>query len=107
MKSSKSRTPDPGPRGWKSDQRLKPRTQGSDREIMRTMLMRTLLRRVHPLRFMPKAMMFSKTAMTVDSAAKERKMKKSMPQICPPGIFTKRFGMVRKIRIGPASGLMP
>lgn len=74
---------------------------------MASPLTATLFFRLQPYRFIPKAMMFSNTAMTVDRAAKDRKMKNSIPQNRPPGIWTNRLGMVRKIREGPASGWMP
>ena len=69
--------------------------------------MSTLFFLDQPKRSMSNAMMFSKTAMTVVSAANERNTKNSAPQICPPFICEKMFGIVRKISDGPASGSTP
>ena len=53
------------------------------------------------------AMMFSKTAITVDKEANDINKKKSEPQILPPVIETKTLGNVIKIKLGPLSGLIP
>ena len=53
------------------------------------------------------AMIFSKTAMIVENAAKVINRKKNVPQILPPGIWIKTFGSVIKISSGPAPGLIP
>ena len=49
-------------------------------------------------------MMFSNTAMIVDSAAKNRNRKKKLPKIRPPFIEVKMCGSVIKISFGPLSG---
>ena len=56
---------------------------------------------------MPKVMMFSNTAMTVDRAAKVRNTKNRAPQSRPMGISLKILGSVTKIRLGPESGATP
>ena len=107
MKSSKSRMEEPSPRSWIFDQRLKPKTQGMLSRVMAMPLMMVLFLRSQSKRSMKKAMMPSKTATTVDMAAKVRKMKKTAPHQRPPGIWVKRFGMVMKMRLGPAPGSTP
>ena len=49
-------------------------------------------------------MIFSNTAMMVDSAAKNRNRKKKLPKIRPPFIEVKMCGSVIKISFGPLSG---
>ena len=44
---------------------------------------------------------FSKTAITVDSAANDINRKKRLPQSLPSGMWLKIFGSVMKIRLGP------
>ena len=51
--------------------------------------------------------MFSNTAITVDIAAKDMKMKNKVPQILPPGIWLKMFGNVTNTRPGPSPGSTP
>lgn len=51
-------------------------------------------------------MMVSKTAITVEKAAKAINKKKIVPQILPLFMELKTFGRVIKIRPGPESGLM-
>ena len=51
--------------------------------------------------------MFSKTAITVDTAAKIINKKNKAPQILPPAMELNTFGSVIKIRLGPESGCMP
>ena len=63
--------------------------------------------RFHPRRSIRPAMMFSKTAMTVERAAKLMKRKKRVLQSCPLGIWLNMLGSVTKIRPGPAPGLTP
>ena len=56
---------------------------------------------------MKHAVMFSKTAITVESAAKLMNRKNNAPQIFPLGIWLNMFGNVTKIKPGPAPGFMP
>ena len=51
--------------------------------------------------------MFSKTAMIVVKAAKNRKIKNNPPHNCPSGILLKIFGRVTKIKPKPLSGFTP
>ena len=51
--------------------------------------------------------MFSKTAMTVDRAAKDMNTKNREPQKRPKGILLKMFGRVTNTRPGPEPGLTP
>ena len=48
--------------------------------------------------------MFSNTAMTVESAAKDMNTKNSVPHTCPPGICSNTLGSVMNTSPGPASG---
>ena len=86
------------------DQTFIPSTAGRDSTRRAAPLMATLFFRVQPHLSMPKEMMFSYTATTVDRAAKDIKRKKSPPQICPPAIWEKTLGSVRNSRLGPESG---
>ena len=52
-------------------------------------------------------MIFSNTAITVENAAKDIKMKNRLPQSRPPAMEMNTFGRVMKIRLGPLSGLIP
>ena len=52
-------------------------------------------------------MIFSNTAMMVDSAAKDIKMKKQVPHTLPPAMLLNTFGKVINSRDGPASGCTP
>ena len=98
---------EPAPSGWNPESTLKPSTQGILSTVSKTALIRTLFFLDHPYRSMPKAMIFSNTAMTVVSAAKLKNTKNMAPQSLPPAICAKIFGMVMKIRRGPESGWMP
>ena len=55
------------------------------------------------LRSIPNETMFSKTAMTVERAAKVINTKKREPHRRPPTMVLKIFGRVMKIRLGPSS----
>lgn len=88
-------------------QTLNPRQQGMLNVIIIIKLMITLFLRDHPLRSIQNAIMFSKTAINVDSAAKLRNMKNSVPQMFPNGIFENTFGRVSNTRLGPLPGLTP
>ena len=50
---------------------------------------------------MPQQMMFSKTASTVESAAKAMNRKNRLPHRRPIAIFAKMLGRVMKMRLGP------
>ena len=50
---------------------------------------------------------FSNTAITVESEAKDINKKNKAPHICPPAIKTNTLGKVIKIKLGPLSGLIP
>jgi len=52
-------------------------------------------------------MMFSKTAITVESAANDMNRKKSAPQSCPSHICEKTLGKVTNTRPGPLPGSTP
>ena len=80
IKSSRSRTVLPSPRGAKLLQRLKPSTQGRDKRMMAAMLQRTAFLRVQPVKSVAKEMMFWNTAIMVEKAAKDINRKKQ----CPP-----------------------
>ena len=67
----------------------------------------TAFLRLQPFKSIHHARIFSNTAMTVESAANNRKIKNSVPQIRPPGIEINTFGSVTKIKFGPLSGLTP
>ena len=50
--------------------------------------------------------MFSKTAMTVDRAAKDMNTKnRACPSSCPPGMLLNTFGRVTNTRPGPEPGV--
>ncbi len=66
---------------------------------MSAALTRTLFCRDHPNRSISKAMMFSNTAMIVDSAAKVRNRKNRALHTNPPGICAKILGSVMKTRL--------
>ena len=78
-----------------------------DRIITRTALTRTLFFLVHPNRSISNAMIFSNTAIIVDSAAKVRNRKNSALHKNPPGICAKILGSVINTRLGPAPGSIP
>lgn len=101
MKSSRSRTVLPSPRGAKLPQRLKPSTHGTDRMMMAAILQRTAFLRVHPVKSVANEMMFWNTAMMVEKAAKDINRKNSVPQILPPAIWLNTLGRVINIRDGP------
>ena len=69
--------------------------------------MTTAFLRSQPKVSMQMAMMFSKTASTVEKLANTMNRKNSVPQNRPPDILTNRGGRVWKIREGPLSGVTP
>ena len=74
---------------------------------MSTRLASTALRREMAHLSIQQARMFSKTAVTVERAAKKRNTKNMAPHSRPPGMALKTLGRVTKIRLGPASGCTP
>lgn len=85
-------------------QRLKPKQQGRLPNIMTTKLIIILFFLDHPFRSIQNAMIFSNTAITVESAAKLRKIKNIVPKKEPIGMFEKTFGRVSKTKLGPLPG---
>ena len=86
IKSSRSMIVVPSPRIWIPDHGPKPRIAGMERIMIRTILNATALLRFHPHRSIAKDRIFSNTAITVDSAAKDINRKNSAPQSLPPAI---------------------
>ena len=107
MKSSRSRKPVPSPRGWMPERTLKPRAQGRERRNMATQLMAHAFFRVHLKASMQQEMMFSKTARTVDMAAKVMKTKNRVPHSRPMGMLLNTLGKVTNRRLGPAPTSTP
>lgn len=108
MKSSRSNTTVPLPSGLKFLSTLKPNTQGI--EPIRTIkkLMAHDFFRFQPKRSVQQAMIFSNTAITVESEAKVINKKNNAPQILPPDIELNTGGKVSKIKAEPGfSGMMP
>ena len=97
----------PLPSGAKPLHTLKPSTQGMLRTVMTTAFTATAFFRLQPHRSMAKLMMFSNTAMMVDSAAKVMNRKNSAPHRRPPAIWLKTLGRVTKTRPGPSPLLTP
>ena len=106
-KSSRSSTPEPFPNGINPLHTLNPRTQGMESTATTTILTITAFFRLHPVKSMAKDKMFSKTAITVDTAAKIINKKNKAPQILPPAMELNTFGSVIKIRLGPSPGSTP
>lgn len=86
IKSSRSRTPLPFPKGLKPDRTLNPRAHGSDRIIIIKILINEAFFLLHPVRSHEQEIIFSKTAITVDIAANAMNRKNMLPQMRPPGI---------------------
>ena len=107
IKSSRSMTVLPAPRGWKRDSKFGPNAQGVARISMRTQLNQQVFLRLQPVRSMNIAAMFSNTPSTVEKAANDMKTKNSDPHSLPHFIWLKIFGRVMKMRDGPASGSTP
>ena len=72
--------------------------------MSRTILNKTALLRFQPHRSIAKDRMFSNTAITVDSAAKDINRKNRAPQSLPPAIWLNTFGRVMNTSPGPAPG---
>ena len=104
IKSSRSSTLLPAPSGWNPLSTLKPRTHGSERITIAIRFTTTAFALEQLVRSIANAMIFSKTAMIVDAAAKSMHRKNKVPQILPPLMELKIFGSVIKTRLGPLSG---
>ena len=96
------------PSDYTPESTLKPSTHGSERAISMNVLVNAIFFRDRPVKSILHAMIVSKTAMTVEKAAKAIKIKKRLPQIRPPAILLKIFGSVINSRFGPlpASNVM-
>jgi hypothetical protein len=101
IKSSRSRIPDPGPKGWICERTLKPNRQGRERTMMTKQLMMVAFFLVTWCASIQKLTMFSNTAMRVLKAAKLMNIKNRVPQILPPLIWLKMLGRVMKSKEGP------
>ena len=97
----------PAPNGWMPLNTLNPRAHGKDKIRIKIPLIQTAFLRSHPNISMEKLKIFSNTAITVDMAAKDIKMKKRVPQRRPPAIWLKIFGNVTNTSPGPSPGLTP
>ncbi len=106
MKSSRPST-EPPMTGAKPLHTFMPSTAGMASTKMPMPVISELLPRLQPHSSMPKAMMFSNTAMTVDRAAKAMNRKNRVPQNCPPHICWNTLGRVMKARPAPLSGCTP
>ena len=84
----------PAPNGVIPDNRLKPSAQGKDNIISAKVLIKQDFFLLHPFNSIPKEIIFSKTAITVDIAANNINKKNNEPQIRPPGISLNTFGNV-------------
>ena len=89
------------------DKTLKPNRHGRLRTKSRMPLTRQAFLRGVPHWSIVKLMMFSNTAITVLSAAKLMKRKKSVHHSCPRGICSKTLGSVMNTRPGPLPGSTP
>ena len=107
IKSSRSMILVPSPRIWIPDHGPNPRIAGMERMMISTILNTTALLRFHPHRSIAKDRIFSNTAMTVDSAAKDINRKNKAPQSLPPAIWLNTFGSVINTSPGPAPGSTP
>ena len=94
----------PSPSGAKPLNTLNPKIQGRERIRIAARFTRVDFFLVQPNRSMPKQMIFSNTAMTVDRAAKLMNRKKSAPKIRPPAIWLKMLGRVTNTSPGPSPG---
>ena len=106
-KAARSSTALPSPKGIKPESTLYPSTQGSDSTRMAKKFTNTAFLRLQPHKSIPKATMFSNTAITVDSAAKLMNTKNSAPHTRPPAMPPKILGSVTNTRPGPCPGLTP
>ena len=86
---------------------LNPSTHGMLSARMHKPLTRHAFLRGVPHWSMVKLMMFSNTAITVDSAAKVMNRKNSVPHSWPKGISLNTMGSVMNTRLGPEPGSTP
>jgi len=86
------------------ERRLKPKIAGIESAVISTKLTATDFFLLQEHISINIAIMFSNTAMIVERAANDIKMKKSVPQILPPFILLNKFGRVMKRSEGPESG---
>lgn len=107
IKSSKSSTLEPAPKGVNPLHKLKPRTHGIDKIMMAIIFPITAFFLLHPVKSIAKEIIFSNTAIIVETAAKTINRKNKVPQILPPLIALNTFGSVTKIRLGPSPGSTP
>ena len=96
--------PEPSPSILTSDKTLKPRIAGRTKTSMQTHKTKQVFFLDQFVKSITIEIMFSKTAKTVEKAAKKRNKKNKQPQILPPSILLKILGKVIKISGGPASG---
>ena len=87
MKSSKSRTPEPSPNGTNELHILNPNAHGIDNTIMNMQQIIDALFLGQFVKSLTHASIFSKTASTVENAAKVINKKNNEPQTLPKGIF--------------------
>ena len=106
-KSSRSNTAPPKMENPSQLHTLYPRTHGNDKRIIPNRFTRLLFFLLHPVSSIIQDIIFSKTASTVENAAKVIKIKNKLPHSLPIGIWLKIFGRVIKIRLGPDVGLTP
>ena len=86
---------------------LKPRIAGKESTVISTKFTPTAFLRLQPPISMKNARISSNTAMMVESAAKDMKMKNSVPQILPPAMLLKSVGSVMNSSDGPEPGSTP
>ena len=100
----------PFPAMVKSLHTVKPRTHGTERTNIKTMLIIATFRLLNFVSSSQKDIMFSKTAITVEKAAKIIKIKNKEPTILPKGIVLKMLESVVKRKPAPtveASAVTP
>lgn len=93
-KSSKSSTLELSPKGWNHFHILNPNTHGSESNITRIILMAAAFVRDILNFSMQQHMIFSNTAIIVESDAKVMNKKNRVPHILPPDIEANTFGSV-------------
>ena len=83
---------EPAPNGWILLKTLNPKAQGNESKVIKTKLMITAFFLSIFNNSIVQAIIFSKTAITVESDAKDINKKNNAPQIWPPVIETKTLG---------------
>ena len=86
---------------------LKPNTAGMESTDIPIRLMIKDFFLFQPNISMLMEIIFSNTAITVESAANDMNIKNSTPHTLPPGIWLNTFGSVINKSDGPLSGLIP